>query len=106
MSTGFLKFQNCLSILGARTKTIGDARTSPHPVCGARPTFFTILEPQNPWIGEFCVVQERCATNFKAQKLATDISFAVSQGFFLLVDKTALRWKRNTFVNKKPQIRT
>ena len=27
------------------------------------------LEPQNPWIDEFNVVQEHCATDFKAPKL-------------------------------------
>ena len=30
---------------------------------------FTILEHQNPWIGEFYVVQERRTTDFKALKL-------------------------------------
>ena len=30
---------------------------------------FTILDPQNPWIDEFYVFQERCATNFKESKL-------------------------------------
>ena len=30
---------------------------------------FTILEPQNPWIDEFYVVQERRTTDFKALKL-------------------------------------
>ena len=32
LCTGFLKFENCLSIMGNRTKTEGGARTSPHPV--------------------------------------------------------------------------
>ena len=32
-------------------------------------SLFTVLEPQNPWIDEFYVVQERLATNFKASKL-------------------------------------
>ena len=30
---------------------------------------FTILEPQNPWIGEFYVVQERRAMDFRAPNL-------------------------------------
>ena len=30
---------------------------------------FTTFEPQNPQIDEFCVVQERRATDFKAPKL-------------------------------------
>ena len=30
---------------------------------------FAILEPQNPWIDEFYVVQERHATDFKAPRL-------------------------------------
>ena len=30
---------------------------------------FTILEPQNPWLDEFYVAQERRATDFKDQKL-------------------------------------
>ena len=30
---------------------------------------FTILEPQNPWIDEFYIVQERRVTDFKALKL-------------------------------------
>ena len=35
---------------------------------------FTILEPQNPWINEFYVVQKRRATDFKATKLWKDSS--------------------------------
>ena len=30
---------------------------------------FTIIEPQNPWIDEFYVVQERCATDFRSSKI-------------------------------------
>ena len=30
---------------------------------------FTILEPQNPWIGEFYAVQERRATDKKGSKI-------------------------------------
>ena len=30
---------------------------------------FAILEPQNPWIDDFYVVQERHATDFKAPRL-------------------------------------
>ena len=37
---GFLNFENCLSITGARTKTDGGARTSPHPVYAFRPQAF------------------------------------------------------------------
>ena len=37
------------------------------PRCPTGP--FTILEPQNPWVGEFHVVGERRTTDFKAPKL-------------------------------------
>ena len=30
---------------------------------------FPNLKPQNPWIQEFYVVQERCVTNLKAPKM-------------------------------------
>ena len=37
---------------------------------GMHPTSpFTIFEPQNPWIDEFYLMQERRATYFKALKL-------------------------------------
>ena len=36
---------------------------------GHPPSPFTIFEPRNPWIEEFCVVQECRATDFKAIKL-------------------------------------
>ena len=40
------------------------------PATTAPPTIpFTILEPQNPWIGKYYVVQERCVTDFKAPKV-------------------------------------
>ena len=34
---------------------------------------FPMLEPPNPWIGEFYVVQERRETDFKARKLKKKI---------------------------------
>ena len=30
---------------------------------------FPIIEPENPWIGEFCVIQEHRETDFKAPNL-------------------------------------
>ena len=47
------------AVLPSATFKASDCPTSP----------FTILEPQNPWIDEFYVVQKRRATDFKAPKL-------------------------------------
>ena len=38
-------------------------------MCSYLTSSFTILEPQNPWIDKFYLVQERCAMDFKAPKL-------------------------------------
>ena len=57
---------------------------------------FTILEPQNPWIHQICVVKERSARDFKAPKLGKGSSgsnaFRVLCGFTFLPTRKGY-WK-------------
>ena len=43
--------------------------SSQYKSCYVPTSPFTILDPQNPWIDKFVEVQERRATDFKAQEI-------------------------------------
>ena len=70
----------------------------------ANPTSpFTILKPQNLWIGQIYVVQERRSTDFKAPKLWKGSS-QWSVGRYLHFNSLSLFWRRTERIGRRKYI--